>query len=59
MDLYIQKICFDKDAWQEDKEKKKPGDSLFPDASLSYPFSIPAIRQFMEAESFSFNLQKR
>lgn len=54
MDLYIQKICFDKNAWQEDKEKNKPGESISADDSLSYPFSIPAIRQFMETESFSF-----
>ncbi len=54
MDLYIQKICFDKEAWQEDKERNKPAGIISANSSLAYPFSIPAIRQFMEAESFSF-----
>ena len=54
MELYIQKICFDKSAWQEEKEKNKQGESLFADDALVYPFCIPAVRQFMKAESFSF-----
>ncbi len=41
MDLYIQRISFDRDA-------------LPADEALRYPFHIPAIRQFIEEESFSF-----
>lgn len=54
MDLYIQKIYFDRNAWQEENKQTTDEPSLFTDQSLSYPFAIPAIKQFMEEESLSF-----
>lgn len=54
MDLYIQRICFDCHAWEKDHggspvETDAPGGG-----SLSYPFSLPAVRWLIAAESFPF-----
>ncbi len=55
-DLYIQRICFDRHAWEKDHggsgspvETDAPGGG-----PLSYPFSLPAVRWLIAAESFPF-----